>query len=188
MLLNMFCHKKALLIALITGSGSISLAVQAVTLNFSASIMQGTCALSLDKNVLALNEITQSVLNSGVLINPQPFTLRASNCHGISGGTLQPVVLVNGPGAQQDGKWLFRSAESAAGKTGVMLVAGTATPSYTNAEVKPGDAFPLAEVGQAPLDKELPFFAGISCGGSTGCATVKPGMVTAHITFTFAYR
>lgn len=185
---NTFYPKQALTIALVAGCGFLSSTAQAVTLNFSATIVQGTCSLSLDKSVLALNEVTQSVLTSGMLVNPQPFTLKAGNCRGASGGTLQPVVLVSGAGVLQDGKWLFRSAESTAGNTGVMLVAGNATPSYSDTAVKPDDTFPLAEVGQAPLDKELPFFAGISCGGSTGCATVNPGMVTAHITFTFAYR
>ncbi|CAI1937498.1 fimbrial protein [Serratia fonticola] len=163
-------------------------AAQAVTLNFSASIVQGTCSLSLDKSVLPLGEISQSRLRSGALVNLQPFTLTASNCSGATGGSQQPVIVVNGAGRTQDGKWLFRSDESDAGGAGVMLVQSATPPSYGDSAVKTGDVFPLAAAGQAPVDRELPFYAGISCGGSGGCATVKPGALTAHIVFQFAYR
>ncbi|CAM4293848.1 fimbrial protein [Serratia silvae] len=188
MLLNRFCHRKALLVTLAIGAGFTNSTAQAVTLNFSATVVEGTCSLSLDKSVLQLNDTSQARLGSGVLINPQPFILKADNCSGVAGGSLQPVITVNGDGVTQDGKWLFRSSDSTAGGAGVILVQSSNTPSYSNTEVKPADAFPLAGVGQIPVDKELPFFAGISCGGSTGCATVKTGTVTARITFTFAYR
>lgn len=177
-----------LCVSLCLWAGLAGNTVQAVMLNFSASIVQGTCSLSLDKSVLSLGEVSQSRLRSGTLMNLQPVTLKASNCIGGTGGTQQPVISVSGVGQTQDGKWLFRSDESDAGGAGVMLVQSATPPGYGDIEVKTGDAFPLAAIGQAPVDKELPFYAGISCGGSSGCATLKPGAFTAHIVFKFAYR
>jgi type 1 fimbria pilin len=169
-------------------AGSLGSPALAVTLNFSATIMPGTCSLSLDKSVLPLDEMSQARLRSGVLLNSQPFTLKAGNCDGVATAGLQPVITVSGEGVNQDGKWLFRSSDSSAGGGGVMLVQSANMPNYNSNEVKPADYYPLAAVGQIPVGKDLPFFAGISCGGSTGCATVKPGKVIARITFTFAYR
>jgi type 1 fimbria pilin len=169
-------------------TGVMSNTAKAVTLNFSASIVQGTCSLSLDKSVLTLGEISHSRLLSGSLVNLQPVTLKISNCLGANGGTQQPVIAVTGPGNSQDGRWLFRSDDSDVGGAGIMLVQSTTPPNYADVEVKTGDTFPLAGVGQAPVDKVIPFYAGISCGGQGGCATVKPGSLTAHIVFKFAYR
>ncbi|HGM5491182.1 TPA: fimbrial protein [Serratia fonticola] len=186
---NIRCHNHSLLVAtLYLWAGLASNAAQAITINFSASILQGTCSLSLDKSVLPLGEVSQSLLRSGALINLQPVTLRASNCIGGTGGIQQPVIAVIGTGHTQDGKWLFRSDDSDVGGAGVMLVQSAIPPDYGDIEVKTGDAFPLAAIGQAPVDKELPFYAGISCGGSSGCTTIKPGALTAHIVFNFAYR
>lgn len=176
------------IVALGLWAGLTSTDVQALTLNFSASIVQGTCSLSLDKSVLPLGDVSQSRLRSNTLANVQPVTLRASNCSGGTGGTQQPVITVSGAGRTQDGKWLFRSDDSDVGGAGIMLVQSASAPVYGDNEVKNGDAFPLAAIGQAPVDKELPFYAGVSCGGSTGCSMVKPGALTAHLVFKFAYR
>ncbi|WP_051916661.1 MULTISPECIES: fimbrial protein [unclassified Serratia (in: enterobacteria)] len=182
--LNGFSPNALILIAL----SLCSQAVHAVTLNFSASIVQSTCSLSLDKSVLPLGDVPQASLRSGALVNLKPFSLRVDNCSGVAGGSQQLVILVVGAGATQDGKWLFRNSNSTAGGAGVMLVQGDTPPSYTATEVKPGDYFPLAGVGQVPVNQEFPFFAGVSCGGSTGCATIKPGALTANLMFMFAYR
>lgn len=159
-----------------------------IRLDFSATIVQGTCSLNLDKSVLSLDQVSQSRLQSNSLVNAQPFNVIASNCIGVAQANIQPVIFVTGVGGYQDGKWLFRSSDSDVGGAGVILVQSVTQPSYLDSEVKSGDAFPLAAVGQAPADMVLPFFAGVSCGGSTGCATVKPGLLTANIVFNFAYR
>lgn len=178
--------KKNVFIGLAMWGGSIT--AQATVLNFSATIVTNTCSVSLDRSVISLNQVPVSHLQSGVLLNLQPFTLKAENCEGVDGGTQQVGILVSGAGAIQDGKWLFRSIDSDVGGAGVMLVQSANQPSFTDKEVMPGDMFPLANPGLAPSDKEFPFFAGISCGGSTGCATVKTGTLVAHITFLLAYR
>lgn len=186
--LNSFYLKKALWVGLSVLLGVTSINTHAVTLNFSATIVQGTCSLSLDKSVLPLGSVNQASLISGTLVNLQPFTLTADNCNGATGGSLQPVITVVGAGSLQDGKWLFRSSDSDVGGAGVILVQSATQPIYASTEVKSGDYFPLAAVGQAPVNKVLPFFAGVSCGGSTGCATLKPGQLTANVNFVFAYR
>ncbi|NCG54962.1 fimbrial protein [Serratia fonticola] len=169
-------------------AGFFSVSVHAVTLNFSAQIVQGTCSLSLDKSVLPLGTVSQSLMHSEMLVNLHPFTLTADNCNGVAGGVQQPGIVVSGPGSTQGGKWLFRTSDSDVGGAGVMVVQSTTPPNYTDTEVKPSDFFPLAGVGAVPVNTTLSFFAGVSCGGSAGCATVTPGTLTANIMFVFAYR
>ncbi|MFA3781240.1 fimbrial protein [Yersinia sp. 1652 StPb PI] len=186
--LNSFCRKKVLWVGLSLLVGGISINTHAVTLNFSASLVQGTCSLSLDKSVLSLGDVQQANLRSETLLNLQPVTLTVDNCNGAASASLQPVVIALGPGKSQNGKWLFRSSDSDVGGAGVMLVQSASQPSYASTEVKSGDYFPLAAVGQTPVNKQLQFFAGVSCGGVTDCATVKPGQLTANVNFIFAYR
>lgn len=188
MRLSTTCLKATLGGVLSLLSGLISVSANTVTLNFSAQIVQGTCSLSLDKSVLPLGSVSKYLLHSGVLVNLHPFTLTAGNCNGAAEGSLQPGIVVTGTGSTQDGKWLFRTSDSDVGGAGVMVVQSDTAPNYTSTEVKPNDFFPLAGAGAAPVNTILPFFAGVSCGGSTGCATIKPGTLTANIMFVFIYR
>ncbi|WP_024530073.1 fimbrial protein [Serratia fonticola] len=188
MRLNRHCLKKTWLAAIGLSAVLSSHGTNAVTLNFSASIMQGTCSLNLDKSVLPLGSVSQFGLVNGVLSNLQPFTLTADNCIGVAGGGQQPGVIVLGAGSLQDGKWLFRSSDSDVGGAGVMVVQSATVPNYASSEVQNGTFFPLAGVGLAPVNQQLPFYAGVSCGGSSGCATVKAGTLTASLMFVFAYR
>jgi len=160
----------------------------AVILNFGATIVQGTCSLSLDKSILPLGNVFQPDLKKGLLLNAQPVKLLISKCSGIEGLTQQATVTVKGSGMTSGGKWLFRSNGSAASGAGIMLIQQDTQPSASDTAVKSGDIFPLTAKGVIPGDTVLPFYAGVSCGGPAECANVGTGELTAHIVFSFAFR
>ncbi|MGK8665345.1 fimbrial protein [Serratia marcescens] len=160
---------------------------QATILDFSAVLTNGTCTLSLDKSTLPLGVIAKSSLRPNQLVAPQPFTLSVQDCSGSSGGGLKPVVSITGAGVTQDNKWLFRNSGSATG-TGILVIQSNAVPSYSQSEVKNNSVLSLANSDQIPVNQAFTFYAGGSCGGSTGCASVATGDVTATLVFTFAYQ
>lgn len=165
---------------------AISVPAHAVTINFTATLIEGTCAFSLDKSTLDLGTLQQAQLTPSSLLAAQPFVLSVRDCNAVGNSQL-PVVNVTGEGITQDGKWLFRSALSTATNVGVMLVKTNAPPSYSDTEVKNGDDIPLANRGEAPVDQDLTFYAGFTCG-IENCTNVTPGTLTAPILFQLAYR
>lgn len=177
------CYRKVVLV--LAGSVLLVAPVQAVTINFSAVLTNGTCALSLDRSILPLGTISQPELKPGRLIAQQPFTLFIRNC--TSGGNFTPWVTVSGQGVTQDNKWLFRNAGSAAG-VGIVVIQSDTLPDYSQSEVRDGTTIKVANTGQIPVDQELTFYAGASCAGSTGCASIGSGEVAATLMFNFAYQ
>lgn len=164
----------------------ISASAQAVTINFSATLIEGTCTFSLDKSTLDLGVLQQAQLIPSSLLAAQPFVLSVRDCSAVGNSQL-PVVNVTGTGVTQDGKWLFRASSSTATNVGVMLVKTNAPPSFSDTEVKNNDDIPLANRGTAPADQDLTFYAGLTCGIAS-CASVTPGTLTAPILFQLAYR
>lgn len=180
-------RKRVLAWLLATGCGGVSAPSQALMLNFSAVLTNGTCTLSLDKSTLSLGTITKSQLRANQLVAPQPFTLSVQNCTGEAGTGLKPVVTITGNGVTQDNKWLFRNAEAARG-TGIVVIQSATVPQYSQSEIKNNTVLSLAGAGQIPANQTFIFYAGASCGGSSGCTTVATGGVTANLMFTFAYQ
>lgn len=164
--------------------------VQAITLNYSAQINQGTCQISLDKTALHLGTVELSALR-GTLVAAQPFTLLVRNCAGGFQPGLTPAIKVSGEGLTRDGKWLFRSAaDSVAKGIGIMLIKSDTPPSYGQKPVANGDLLDLAAKDIMPADSDITFFAGMACGSVANCgaASVQPGRVSARIVFDFVYR
>ncbi|ENY3730631.1 hypothetical protein A3N51_08540 [Enterobacter kobei] len=180
-------YLKVTLAVVLAGAGTISAPVQAVTVDFSAVLTNGTCTLSLDKSTLPLGIIAKSQLRPNKLVNPQPFTLSVQDCTGVAGGSLKPFVTIAGTGTIQDGKWLFRNTGSAA-NTGILVIQSTSVPDYSQPEVTNSSVLSLANPGQIPVNQAFTFYAGASCGGSTGCAMVATGDVTATLMFELAYQ
>lgn len=181
----MQCSRKSSLAALIAASAFLSAPVQSVTLDFSAVLVQGTCTISLDKSTLDLGTITKSQLRAGQVVAPQPFVLSVQGCSG-GGPTLTPVVTVTGNGIRQDNKYLFRNVGSATG-TGILVFISNSVPEYNAQELINGTHISVGPTGTTPSDRKINFYAGVSCGGITGCATTGTGNVTANLMFSFAY-
>lgn len=157
-----------------------------VMLKFSASLMNGTCTLSLDADELQLDPLSKADLEPNKLINPRPFTLHVKACQGAEVG-MTPVVNVTGEGLEQDGKWLFRQQGSAK-NVGIVVIKSNSEPGYNQSEVRNGNTFELGSVGATPGDQDLKFYAGVSCGGEASCASTGFGKVTATLMFNFAFQ
>lgn len=170
------------------GALMVSTQARAVTLNFSATLTDGTCTLSLDKSTLSLGAVSLFQLRQNNFVAPQPFILSIQDCTGSgSSSTLKPAVTVTGSGSFQDGKWLFRNATSTT-NAGVLVIQSVSVPDYSQPEVQNNSVISLANPGEVPADQHLTFYAGASCGGSSGCASVTTGDLTATLMFTFAYQ
>lgn len=161
--------------------------LQAVQLNFSANIIPGSCTFSLSEGTVDLGTLSTSGLQPETLLAAKSFTLAVSNCSG-SAQNLTPVVSITGDGMSQDGRWLFRAADSAARNVGVMLVNSPVMPDYSSSEVKSGDTLPLAVPGSVPGNQNILFYAGATCGSAASCASVGTGSLLARITFSLDYR
>ncbi|WP_114194426.1 fimbrial protein [Edaphovirga cremea] len=183
------CRKAFFLLGVLCLSAVIVNPLQALVLNFSATLTPGTCTFSLDKSTLVLGSLSLSQLQPATLLVTRPFTLIVQDCSGTD-ASLTPVVNVSGDGITRDSKWLFRSGDSSASGVGVMLVNKSTPPSYSDTEIKNGDGIPLAGVGVDPLNQNLTFYAGVTCGGSSGCASAQlgAGTLTARVLFNLAYR
>lgn len=159
----------------------------AVTLNFSAILTDGTCEISVNKSVLSLGDVSASQLKANKMVAAQPFQLNIQNCVSVSASTAFSIK-VSGTGRVQDGKWLFGNSNGAENGPGIMLVQSSTLPDYSNSEIRDGSTIAFGEKGITPPDQSLTFYAGVSCGGNTGCATVTPGTVSATVMFDLEYR
>lgn len=159
----------------------------ATILNFSARLTNVTCSISLDKSTLPLGNLTLGQLRPEQIINAQPFVLSVQNCAGSTGGTDTPIVMIRGDGVRQDNKWLFRNSGSA-DKVGILVIKSDTSPSYSQPEIANQTALPLSAAGQIPANQTFNFYAGVSCGGSSGCTNVGSGSVAASLYFTFEYQ
>lgn len=159
----------------------------ATTLNFSATLTNVTCSISLDKSTLPLGNITISELQPEKLLKAQPFILSVRDCAGATGGSDTPIVMIRGDGVSQDNKWLFRNAGSA-NNVGIVVIKSDVPPSYSQPEIKNETSLSLSSAGQIPADQTFTFYAGASCGGTSGCTSIGSGSVTASLYFTFEYQ
>lgn len=161
--------------------------VKATTLNFQGMITEGTCSVSLDRAQLPLRNITLTELLPGQLVAAEPFTLFVTDCTGSGTGSLTPVITISGPGRLQNGRWLFRNADSGVSGAGIMVIHSDSLPQYTIPEVQNGTTLTLAGAGQLPSAQSLSFYAGITCAIS-GCQGIQPGTLSATLIFDFIYK
>ncbi|MEQ0826338.1 fimbrial protein [Enterobacter dykesii] len=180
-------YLKGLLLASFATACLLPVTAMAIPLNFSATLTNGTCSLSLDKSTLPLGSLSLSALTPAQLVNAKPFTLSVTDCTGGEGGTLTPVVVVSGAGVRQDNRWLFRNSDSAEG-VGIMVIKSNTPPAHSQSEIMSGTAIQLAAAGKIPVTQSHTFYAGATCVSTTSCAKATTGAVTASLTFTFAYQ
>ncbi|WP_159566163.1 fimbrial protein [Budvicia diplopodorum] len=188
--LNIRCRKWAtgtIMVALLS-CGIVP--AQAITLNYSAQINQGTCQISLDQTTLSLGTVMLSSLRGNTLVAARPFTLQVRACGDFLSGQT-PAIKITGQGMTLSGKWVFRSSvDSVAQGVGIMVAQSNTPALYSQTAIADGDYINLASVDLIPTDADFQFFAGITCGSSSDCtsANVQPGRITARIVFDFVYR
>lgn len=185
MRLMRFCPELVIVFTLITAWIK---PVQAVTINFEAALVNASCTLSLDRSTLPLGTILLSQLRANSLVSPSPFTLSVQNCSSVH-ASQEPAVRVTGVGVTQDSKWLFRHNVTGSAKgVGILIIQSDSVPNYASDEVRDGTRLLLKKAGNKPVDQTFTFYAGGSCGGSSGCSTTEPGRVTASVMFSFVYQ
>jgi len=176
------CRNTALIIVL---GNLYSAPLSAVTIEFNAILTNNTCSLSLDKSTLPLGQVTARQLLADTLLASQPFTLFVRGCN--PNAQPVPALRIEGNGVIQDNKWLFRNSNSAS-NVGIVVIQSDTLPNYAQTEIRDGTEILLGDNGNVTSDLELNFYAGVSCGGTTGCASRGTGDVTANLMFTFAYE
>lgn len=159
----------------------------ALPLNFSATLVEGTCALSLDKNILSLGTVTISQLRPATLLAAQPFVLSVDSCTNVPVAGLIPKIKISGDGIDKN-KWLFRnsSSDTSTAGVGVVVYRSDTTPAYNASEIRSGNLISLGGVGSNPTGQQLHFYAGLSCGNV--CSSIQAGKVAATVLFEFVYE
>lgn len=159
----------------------------ALPLKFTATLVEATCALSLDKNVLSLGEVAISQLRPGTLLAAKPFILSIDSCTNVPVAGLIPKIKISGDGIDKS-KWLFRNGTSDASTAGVGVVVyrSDTPPAYNASEIRSGTLIALGGSGADPTGQQLHFYAGLSCANA--CASLQPGKVAATVLFDFVYE
>ena len=183
------CHKGTVLLGLLLGfCGLWGKSAQAVQLNFSATLMPGTCTFNLSQSTVDMGTLMINTFQPATLVAARPFTLSVTNCSGTD-VSLTPKVVITGDGLTQDGRWLFRASDSTTSNgIGVMLVKTETMPVYGTPEVKQNDTIDLAPQGVDPANQDISFYAGATCGNGTGCIAVGSGQLIARVLFSLDYR
>ncbi|BDH47360.1 hypothetical protein TUM12370_34040 [Salmonella enterica subsp. enterica serovar Choleraesuis] len=161
-----------------------------ININFTGFITPGSCDVDLDRPALNLGNVDFLSLKAGAqLANIASFNASIHNCYLSLATTYRPAIQITGEGFDADGKFLFRSADSASSGIGVLLYHSAGAPQYADASLKSGDYIDLGGAGSTPSDTSLPFFVGVSCGSVADCAAnaISPGSLVSRIMINFRY-
>ncbi|NIF23458.1 hypothetical protein [Candidatus Pantoea multigeneris] len=177
------CRNNAVALMLLVLSGLYSTQTYAITLNFSATLVNGSCDFELDRPHVVLGgmPIQESSILPGTLVAAERVNLNVSNCSGVD-ASLSPVIRVSGTGKTL-GKWAFRSNTSTSENIGVMLVQTDTPPSYGSTALGNNDTVNLRTTGSTVPDQDVPFYVGAICGTPGTCAGLKAGTLAANIEF-----
>jgi type 1 fimbria pilin len=182
------CRKASLMLAALLLGGSATPSATAYTLNFSARLMPGTCTFNLSQATVELGTLTVGAFQPSTLVGSRPFTLSVTNCRGTD-ASLTPMVVINGEGSLQDGRWLFRASDSTTSSgIGVMLVRSNVMPVYSDPELRSNDTLDLAAQGVNPLNQDISFYVGATCGSGASCTNINSGQLIARVMFELDYR
>lgn len=159
----------------------------ALPLQFSANLVDATCALSLDKSILSLGTVAVSQLRPGALLAAKPFVLSVDSCTNVPAAGLMPKIKISGDGIDKS-KWLFRNSTSdvSTAGIGVAVYRSDTPPAYSASEIRNGQVMSLGALGSIPTGQQLHFYAGLSCGNV--CTSLQVGKVAATVLFEFVYE
>jgi type 1 fimbria pilin len=154
----------------------------AATTDMKATIVDGNCQVAVDTPSITFDNRDVSQFSSGTAaVLPLNVNL---NCEGMQGNA--PSLTVSGESSQLSDNRLFRAASSTAEFVGFMLKKGVLNnlSDFYNATgtVAPGDTVALT---QDDGNFMQPFSVGLVQGA--GDPPLKPGAVTAKITFAFIF-
>lgn len=180
-------------------SGVQAFAADSGTINFTGTIVAGTCDLTAPPTV-SLGDVDPSSLIGGhwKYVNLQPFTLTITNCVGVGGTNLTPGIQMTGqpssdPGVEADNKWIFKTAGTAKG-FGVALYAVSGNPKAGTDELPNNDWLKVTNYGKGTTlptgGTQVNLQAAVACGRPAWCArkNLSAGTIDASLTFTFKYH
>ncbi|WP_127959445.1 fimbrial protein [Serratia microhaemolytica] len=158
------------------------------TVNFSATLVGGTCNVTVDRVTIPFDSVSSSVIIAAgqTGIDPQLLTLSFSDCAG-SGGLI-PKIQVSGTTITA-GIPLFRNNNAASDYSqgyGIRLV-----QQGQNTAINHLDKLALADINE-PISvlesRPLTFEARLSCGSCTPGPGLTGGNLNATVTFQFVYE
>ncbi|WP_061069012.1 fimbrial protein [Serratia liquefaciens] len=188
------------LCALLTlSSGAPVLAADSATLNFTGTIVAGTCDLTAPPTV-ALGDVDPEPLVGGhwKYANLTSFQLTITNCVGVGGADLTPGIRMTGtpltgPGVETVNKWVFKDGGDSTG-FGVVLYSVAGTPDAGTDERANNDWLDVPNYGKGTTlpsgGATVTLKVAVSCGRDGWCARqyLKAGSLNAALTFTFKYH
>lgn len=162
------------------------------TVNFSATIVNGTCAVSVLPQTVTFLPVAQNVFTQAKRTSQvKPLVLTLNSCPGLAGGELHAAVRVDGKMADYD-THLFRDVDSTAKGVGIMMRADKYTGSVADfydpdAAVITGQYTHEQPKGEVPRNgTQLEYSVGFTNG--SGSEQIFPGDLKATLQFTFLYH
>lgn len=190
---------KCSLYALLTLSSGAPVLANTETLNFTGTIVAGTCDLTAPATV-PLGDADPSSLIGGhwKYVNLSPFTLTITNCVGVGGANLTPSIQMTGtpstdPGVEASNKWVFKNGGTSKG-FGVTLYSVSRTPVAGTDELANNDWLDVPNYGKGTTlpagGTTVDLKAAVACGRDGWCARqyLSAGTLNASLTFTFKYH
>lgn len=171
-------------------------------------IQSGTCLLETDApsgNVEPITADPEQDLVNGGIYGQKKLTLTVSDCYGVGGGTLRPVVTVSGDTLNDltnvpsvNRAVLFRDdGVSEVQYAGFVLNKSPGDTSWNTGNFyAAGDDIEFGPQGTSctsGLCSAVVLYVSLACGNTTDCKTnftpeSNTGKLQANVTFTFAYK
>lgn len=188
--------KSGLCALLVSYSGVQAQAGNTATINFTGTIVAGTCNLTAPATVnLGDVDPTKLISTQWHYENITPFALQITGCTGVGGATMAPEIQITGTLSTDMGQgnnWVFKNPASTSKGFGVVLL--PASGPYNSDSVTANNGWlsiPGFGKGTTPTANTFVHLnAAVSCGRSTWCprANSAAGTLNASLTFTFAYK
>lgn len=160
-----------------------------IPLNFSATLVAGTCDITVTPTTIDWGTVSSSDIKQAGEVGVEPRTL-AVNYARCTGYSIQPKLKVTGT-ILSAGIPLFTRTNGSTGDNalgyGVRLVSG----SSPETALSDGDTVNVSLPGVAlsELDgTQTPFQASLSCGNACSTSTLYGGTLNATVTFQFLYE
>lgn len=156
----------------------------AADVQFSATFQAPTCQVSAPAT-LDFGAVLSSDIRQGLsLADPLALEITLTQCAGFIGAVQRPGITVTGAGNSASGDFLFRQATSQAVNYGVRLVTAAGVVVANNTFI-PAPADAASFNGGTST---IPLKVALSCGNQCTDAATKSGLLSASITFDFAYQ
>lgn len=172
------------------------------TITFSTITGGGTCTTTVTSPIqigaAAGIDPSTAIGKDWVGLSPTAFNVSLTNCAGLAASTLTPYITLTGTtlttksAAANDR--LFSTGTNTTGFGVIIYNTGTPnTTGTTNIATKSGGTIPIPSYGKGTAlnsNVTVPLKAAVGCGALADCAgaSLKPGSLSASITFGFAYK